>query len=75
MKFKIFLQNNWANFNQTWHKSSVGEGGFTKKDHSVLKKEIRDFFYSPNQRYDVIIVSSNVFIDLYWFLSWTMWPI
>ena len=24
MKFKIFLQNNWANFNQTWHKSSVG---------------------------------------------------
>jgi hypothetical protein len=23
---KIFSRNNWANFNQTWHKSSLGEG-------------------------------------------------
>ena len=26
-KFKnLLLQNHWANFNQTWHKASVGEG-------------------------------------------------
>ena len=27
MKFKnILLQNHWANFNQTWHKASLGKG-------------------------------------------------
>ena len=43
MKFKnLFLQNRWANFNQTLHKASLGEEiqGFTNKDHSILKKEI-----------------------------------
>jgi hypothetical protein len=29
----FFLQNHWANFNQTWHKSSLGKG-----DLSLLKK-------------------------------------
>jgi hypothetical protein len=24
--FKNLLQNQWNNFNQTWHKSSLGEG-------------------------------------------------
>ena len=24
--FHLILQNHWANFNQTWHKSSFGEG-------------------------------------------------
>jgi hypothetical protein len=24
--FKNLLENHWANFNQTWHKSSLGEG-------------------------------------------------
>ena len=32
------LQNHEANFNQTWHKASLGEEneGFTNKDHSIL---------------------------------------
>ena len=24
--FQLFIQNHWANFNQTWHKASLGEG-------------------------------------------------
>ena len=24
--FHLLLQNHWANFNQTWHKASLGEG-------------------------------------------------
>ena len=24
--FHVLLQNHWANFNQTWHKTSLGEG-------------------------------------------------
>ena len=24
--FRLLLQNHWANFNQTWHKASLGEG-------------------------------------------------
>ena len=32
-KFKnLLLQNHWANFNQTWHKASLGEG-----DSSLFK--------------------------------------
>jgi hypothetical protein len=30
--FKNLLQNHWANFNQTWNKSSLGEG-----DSSLFK--------------------------------------
>ena len=30
--FHILLQNHWANFNQTWHKASLGEG-----DSSLFK--------------------------------------
>jgi hypothetical protein len=26
LHFQLLLQNNWANFNQTWHKSSLGGG-------------------------------------------------
>jgi hypothetical protein len=26
LHFRLLLQNHWANFNQTWHKSSLGEG-------------------------------------------------
>jgi hypothetical protein len=26
LHFRLLLQNRWANFNQTWHKSSLGEG-------------------------------------------------
>jgi hypothetical protein len=25
LHFRLLLQNHWANFNQTWHKSSLGE--------------------------------------------------
>jgi hypothetical protein len=32
LHFRLLLQNHWANFNQTWHKSSLGEG------HSSLFK-------------------------------------
>ena len=30
--FHLLLQNHWANFNQTWHKASLGEG-----DSSLIK--------------------------------------
>ena len=30
--FHLLLQNHWANFNQTWHKASLGEG-----DSSLFK--------------------------------------
>ena len=30
--FHLLLQNYWANFNQTWHKASLGEG-----DSSLFK--------------------------------------
>jgi hypothetical protein len=26
LNFRLLLQNHWANFNQTWHKSSLGGG-------------------------------------------------
>jgi hypothetical protein len=26
LHFRLLLQNHWANFNQTWHKSFLGEG-------------------------------------------------
>jgi hypothetical protein len=26
LHFRLLLQNHWVNFNQTWHKSSLGEG-------------------------------------------------
>ena len=36
---KIY-KNHLANFNQTGHKASFGEGNFTNKDHSVFKNEV-----------------------------------
>ena len=32
LHFHLLFQNHWANFNQTWHKASLGEG-----DSSLLK--------------------------------------
>jgi hypothetical protein len=32
LHFRLLLQNHWANFNQTWHKSSLGGG-----DYKLLK--------------------------------------
>ena len=32
--FQLLLKNHWANFNQTWHKASLG-----KRDSSLLKNE------------------------------------
>jgi hypothetical protein len=26
LHFQLLLQNHWANFNQSWHKSSLGKG-------------------------------------------------
>ena len=39
-------QNHLANFNQIWHKASLGEVTqvFTNKDNLILKKEIVRFF-------------------------------
>jgi hypothetical protein len=34
LHFRLLLQNYWANFNQTWHKSSLGRG-----DSSFVKKK------------------------------------
>ena len=63
----LLLQNHWANFNQTWHKVSLGEW------HAILFKEeafiiikIIFFFSSLNQRY--------VSIDFNCFVRWAMWP-
>jgi hypothetical protein len=42
--FKNLLQNHWANFKQTWHKSSMGEGDlilFKKKGIAPLQGEIK----------------------------------
>ena len=33
LHFRLLLQNHWANFNQTWHKSSLGGG-----DSSLFKR-------------------------------------
>ena len=49
MKFKNqLLLNHLANFNQTYHKPSlgVGDSSFTNIEHSILKKEIMVFFCS-----------------------------
>jgi hypothetical protein len=35
LHFRLLLQNHWTNFNQIWHKSSLGEG-----DSSVQTKGI-----------------------------------
>ena len=32
--FRLLLQNRWTNFNQTWHKSSLGKG-----DSSLFKRK------------------------------------
>ena len=40
LHFRLLLQNRWANFNQTWHKSSLGEGilnCLNEEDCSSLK--------------------------------------
>ena len=36
--FRLLLQNHWANFNQTWHKASLGEG-----DSSLFKWRTKPF--------------------------------
>ena len=36
--FLLLLQNHWVTFNQTWHKSSLGEG-----DSSLLKRRTTSF--------------------------------
>ena len=35
--FKNLLQNHWANFNQTWHKASLGD-----RDSSLFKFSQRE---------------------------------
>ena len=43
-----------ASFNQTWHKASLGEGGFkVLQIRSILF--LKKIFFSANQRYDIII--------------------
>ena len=37
--FSSFLQNHWGNFNQTWHKTSFGEG-----DSNFFKWRVLSFF-------------------------------
>ena len=36
--FHLLLQNHWANFNQTWHKASLGEG-----DSSLFEWRVPSF--------------------------------
>ena len=44
--FHLLLQNHWANFNQTWHKASLGEGDskegsrpFQRGDNNEIAKK------------------------------------
>ena len=62
MKFKkLLLQNHWANFIETWHKASFGEGDsrFNKKGPFSYRKGDDWFFSSPNQHYNLIIALSK----------------
>ena len=39
--FRLLLQNHWANFNQTWHKASLGEGDSSQmKGPALFQGEI-----------------------------------
>ena len=79
--FKNLLQNHWANFNQTWHKTSLDVGDLSffintcKRPCDSLQKGENGVF-SLNQWYGIIIASFCKFD--YWlelFLGWAMWPI
>ena len=43
--FHLLLQNHWTNFNQTWHKASLGEG-----DSSLFKRRAPPFSKGRNIR-------------------------
>ena len=43
--FHLLLQNHWANFNQTWHKSSLGD-----EDLSFLNEGSRPFPRGDNYK-------------------------
>ena len=72
-KFKnLPLLNHWANFNQTWHKASLG-----KWDLILFKEEPFDSHKDNNGFFLFFIkvmILSYVFIDLNGFLRWAMWP-
>ena len=39
--FHLFLQNHWTNFNQTWHKASLGKGDSSLfKGDALFQREI-----------------------------------
>ena len=70
--FHLLLQNHWANFNQTWHKASLGEGDssllskgphpFPRRDNYEKVNQLR------NQCYDIII-ALNKCVYLYELVS------
>ena len=59
----LLLQNQWVNFNQIWHKTSLNEGNSSVqiKDHLVLSKEI--IFLPFYHRYSKIALRKCVYSD------------
>ena len=53
MKLKNLLQNHWANFNQTWHKASIG-----KVDSSSFKE--RAILFSKGIYYEIAKIHDHV---------------
>ena len=63
--FHLLLQNHWANFNQIWHKASLGEGdSMFYKSGPFNSQKGDNRFSSPNQLYDIIIALLKC---IYWF--------
>ena len=63
--FHLLLQNHLANFNQTWHKTCIGEG-----DSSLFNEGPRPFPRGDN--YEIAKVQEQI---LKIFFSRTTWPI
>ena len=58
----LLLQKQWVNFNQTWHKASLGEGDSSLfNEEPINSSKVNNVIFSSlNQRYDIIIC-------VYWF--------
>ena len=71
------LQKYWANFIQTWHKASLGEGSAINfkqiRTISFLKKEILSFFFL-DQHYSINKAWHKCIYWLELFLRWVIWP-
>jgi hypothetical protein len=60
--FKNLLQNHWANFNQTWRKSSLGK---LKGDSSLVNEEDNPSPRGDNSERVKIVNTLNFFLRSY----------